>query len=132
MGIKWKLLTTNNLLRTNLQQLFCILDKRVDIENTYKWRGLNWIRWEWGEGREIRCSGDIKCGSPLRVDIRRAGVSIGAGQLPSWSTPVLAPPLLLHVLTTKFMIGLLLFVCFGWEPKSEARHVAKKNRDVGF
>ena len=73
--------------------------------NTYKWRGQTWKRWESGEGREGRRSGEMKKGSPLRVERRRQGVSIGCGKLPNWTTPALALPLL-HAFTANFMLSL--------------------------
>ena len=75
--------------------------------NTYKWSGQTWRRWESGEGREGRRSGEMKKGSPLRVERRRQGVSIGCGKLPNWTTPALALPLL-HAFTTNFMLSLSL------------------------
>lgn len=44
----------------------------------------------------------MKRGRPLRVERRRAGVSIGLGQLPSWSTPARALPQL-QAFTANFM-----------------------------
>ena len=73
--------------------------------NTYKWSGQTWRRWESGEGREGRRSGEMKKGSPLRVERRRQGVSIGCGKLPNWTTPALALPLL-HAFTANFMLSL--------------------------
>lgn len=81
--------------------------KRFFLQKTYKWRGLTWRREESGIGREGRRSGEIKWGNPLRVERRRAGVSIW-GQLPSWNTPVLAaelPLLVLHAFTENFMLS---------------------------
>lgn len=79
------------------------MKKRVESQNTtYKWRELTWRRWESGEGREGRRSGGMKRGRPFRVERRRAGVSIGFGQLPSWSTPARALPLL-QAFTANFM-----------------------------
>ena len=49
----------------------------------------------------------MKKGSPLRVERRRQGVSIGCGKLPNWTTPALALPLL-HAFTTNFMLSLSL------------------------
>lgn len=81
--------------------------KRFFLQKTYKWRGLTWRREESGTGREGRRSGEIKWGNPLRVERRRAGVSIW-GQLPSWNTPVLPaelPLLVLHAFTENFMLS---------------------------
>ena len=47
----------------------------------------------------------MKKGSPLRVERRRQGVSIGCGKLPNWTTPALALPLL-HAFTANFMLSL--------------------------
>ena len=49
----------------------------------------------------------MKKGSPLRVERRRQGVSIGCGKLPNWTTPALALPLL-HAFTANFMLSLSL------------------------
>lgn len=44
----------------------------------------------------------MKAGRPLRVESRRAGVSIGFEQLSMWRIPALALPLL-HVCTANFI-----------------------------
>lgn len=58
----------------------------------------------------------MKTGSPLRVESRREGVSIGLGQLPRWSTPARALPLL-HAFTANFMLCLSLAISGGEEDK---------------
>lgn len=58
----------------------------------------------------------MKRGRPFRVERRRAGVSIGLGQLPRWSIPARALPLL-HAFTVNFMV----FVLFGQRQKESER-----------
>uniref|UniRef100_A0A2P2P0G1 Uncharacterized protein n=1 Tax=Rhizophora mucronata TaxID=61149 RepID=A0A2P2P0G1_RHIMU len=57
------------------------------------------------KGRERRWSGDIKWGSPFRVERRSHGVSIKHGQLGSCSTPARPLPFP-HLFAANFVLSI--------------------------
>jgi hypothetical protein len=78
----------------------------------------------------------MKEGSPLRVERRRQGVSIGLAKFPSWTTPALAFPLL-HAFTANFMfyLSLSLSLCLVLEGDNKVYvfgNLNAKKKHVGF